>query len=285
MVKKSVIVTGANGYLGRHVVKALLNMGHQVYAMDIKTEDVDDRAVKIQGNIFANGVELYNQVNEPDVCIHLAWRDGFVHSSPNHMGDLSKHFMFIKGMLDAGLKQIVVMGSMHEIGYWEGEIDEKTPTNPLSQYGVAKDALRRSLELLVSNYDNVIFQWTRGFYITGDDNMNQSVFSKIMQAAQDGKKTFPFTSGKNKYDFIDIELLAKQIAGVASQKEITGIINCCSGIAVSLGEKAEEFIASKKLDICLEYGAYPDRKYDSPEVWGNSEKIHKIMSLIENYQI
>ena len=56
-------------------------MGHQVYAMDIKTEDVDDRAVKIQGNIFANGVELYNQVNEPDVCIHLAWRDGFVHSS------------------------------------------------------------------------------------------------------------------------------------------------------------------------------------------------------------
>ena len=105
MVKKSVIVTGANGYLGRHVVKALLNMGHQVYAMDIKTEDVDDRAVKIQGNIFANGVELYNQVNEPDVCIHLAWRDGFVHSSPNHMGDLSKHFMFIKGMLDAGLKQ------------------------------------------------------------------------------------------------------------------------------------------------------------------------------------
>ena len=40
------------------------------------------------------------------------------------------------------------------------------------------------------NYDNVILQWTRGFYITGDDNMNQSVFSKIMQAAQDGKRHF-----------------------------------------------------------------------------------------------
>ena len=36
MVKKSVIVTGANAIWEGTVVKALLNMGHQVYAMDIK---------------------------------------------------------------------------------------------------------------------------------------------------------------------------------------------------------------------------------------------------------
>ena len=37
------------------------------------------------------------------------------------------------------------MGTMHEIGYWEGAIDENTPCNPLSMYGIAKDALRRCM--------------------------------------------------------------------------------------------------------------------------------------------
>lgn len=30
------------------------------------------------------------------------------------------------------------MGSMHEVGYWEGAIDENTPTHPSSYYGIAK---------------------------------------------------------------------------------------------------------------------------------------------------
>jgi dTDP-6-deoxy-L-talose 4-dehydrogenase (NAD+) len=47
-------------------------------------------------------------------------------------------------MVKGGLRQIIVMGTMHEVGYWEGEINDKTPTHPTSLYGVAKDALRKS---------------------------------------------------------------------------------------------------------------------------------------------
>lgn len=66
---------------------------------------------------------------------------------------------------------------------------------------------------------------------------------------QKAKKTFPFTTGKNKYDFITVDRLADQIAAVACQKEIDGIINCCSGKPVALGEEIEGFI--KKKDILL----------------------------------
>ena len=92
------------------------------------------------------------------------------------------------------------MGSMHEIGYWEGAIDENTPCNPLSQYGIAKNALRKSLELYCESH-NCKFQWLRGFYIFGDDSFGNSIFCKIRQAVDEGKETFPFTTGKNKYDF------------------------------------------------------------------------------------
>ena len=93
-------------------------------------------------------------------------------------------------MIDGGLKQIAVMGTMHEVGYYEGAIDENTPCNPISMYGIAKDALRRSTFLLSKNR-NVIWQWLRAYYIYGDDKKNHSVLQKILQADEEGKKEFP----------------------------------------------------------------------------------------------
>ena len=98
-------------------------------------------------------------------------------------------------MMEGGLKNLAVMGTMHEIGYWEGAIDENTPCNPLSQYGVAKNALRQSL-LQTTQEKQVNLYWLRAYYILGDDMKNHSIFTKILQTAQQGGKTFPFTSVK-----------------------------------------------------------------------------------------
>lgn len=274
-----ILVTGAGGYIGRHVVKYLLDNNMEVIANDFNDERLDKRAVINTANIFEVD-NPYKVLGEPDVCIHLAWKDGFVHNSNAHMEYLSDHYKFIDKMLSSGLKQIVVMGSMHEVGYYEGAIDENTPCNPLSLYGIAKDALRRSSKMLAEKY-GALWQWIRAYYIFGDDKYASSIFAKLQQAASEGKKTFPFTTGKNKYDFIHIEKLAEMISQVALQKEVTGIINCCSGKPVSLAEQVEWYIKENKLDIKLEYGAFPDRAYDSPAVWGNSEKIDKIFANIK----
>ena len=183
-------------------------------------------------------------------------------------------------MIEGGLKHVVVMGTMHEVGYWEGAIDENTPTNPLSLYGIAKNALRQMVEILAKKSE-VCFQWTRGYYIIGDDIKSNSIFSKIVQAEQAGNKKFPFTTGKNLYDFISLEELAKEIACVSLQTEVNGIINCCTGKPVSLAEQVESFIKEHNFKIRLEYGAYPDRAYDSPGVWGDAKKIQQIMSKVE----
>lgn len=274
-----ILVTGAGGYIGRHVVKYLLDNNIEVIANDFNDDRLDKRAVINTANIFEVD-NPYKVLGEADVCIHLAWKDGFVHNSNAHMEYLSDHYKFIDKMLSSGLKQMVVMGSMHEVGYYEGAIDENTPCNPLSLYGIAKDALRRSSKMLAEKYD-ALWQWIRAYYIFGDDKYASSIFAKLQQAASDGKKTFPFTTGKNKYDFIHIEKLAEMISQVALQKEVTGIINCCSGKPVSLAEQVEWYIKENKLDIKLEYGAFPDRAYDSPAVWGNSEKIEKIFANIK----
>lgn len=284
---KTILLTGSNGYIGRHVSQVLQSMGAKVIAIDRSVDETIEADMHLAVDIFGPVEDVISKLGfVPDACLHLAWRDGFNHNSLAHMQDLSGHFDFLVSLQAIGVKQIAVMGSMHEVGYWEGAINENTPCNPQSLYGVAKNALRQSLDLKFTKED-VIFQWIRGYYIYGDDEGAQSIFGKLLRAAREGQKTFPFTTGKNKYDFLPIKEFVHQIASVVMQDEVSGIINCCSGAPMSLAERIEKFIKENDLDIILEYGAFPDRPYDSPSVWGDSSRIDMIMktSAIQSIEV
>ena len=179
-----ILVTGANGYLGQGIVKELIRRNYEVVAVSLHTENIDEKATVIQKDIF-HLEEPFEELGSPDIMLHLAWRNGFSHQEISHIIDLPKHYCFIRKMIQGGLKQVAIMGSVHEIGFYEGSVDENTPTAPLSLYGIAKDALRKSVELITKE-NNVIFQWIRGFYIVGNVEYGCSVFSQIAKAEKKG---------------------------------------------------------------------------------------------------
>ena len=270
-----ILVTGANGYLGQGIVRSILNNGHCVVATDFNTQFVDERAERIVCNLFEVD-NPYSFFGEPDVLLHLAWRDGFVHYSSAHIDDLPKHYAFIKKMVDGGIQQVAVMGSMHEIGFFEGSINESTPCHPTTPYGIGKNTLR-DLTQMICKQNNIVFQWLRGYYIVGNSKFGSSIFSKITAAVDEGKTEFPFTLGQNQYDFIDYPDFCAQVAAVVGQKNEQGIINICSGKPEKLADRVERFIKENDYRIKLQYGAFPDRPYDSKAIWGNDTKIRKIM--------
>lgn len=269
------LITGANGYLGQGVVKALLDNGQEVIATDFSTENVDIRARKIESNVF-NSENPMDEFGYPDILVHMAWRDGFQHFSSAHFEDLPKHIEFLEKMTAAGIKKVVIMGSMHEIGFFEGSIDEFTSCNPMNYYGIAKNALREAAQIICRKHD-VLFQWLRAYYIVGNSRFGSSIFSKITEAVMAGKKEFPFTMGQNQYDFLDYDLFCEYIARTVIQDNVDGVINICKGYPEKLADRVERFIEENNYDIKLKYGAFPDRPYDAKAVWGNDRKLKMIL--------
>ena len=271
-----ILVTGANGYIGRHAVKALLEKGHTVIAVGRQLDQVDARATKIHADIFNLPEDPFNTWHQPDALLHLAWQDGFIHNASSHIEGLPKHLRFVQSLVDAGLQQLIVMGSMHEVGFYEGQINEETPCRPTSFYGIAKNSLRQALDVYLKD-KAVSFQWLRAFYVVGDDASNHSIFTKILEKECQGEASFPFTDGQAQYDFIRIKDLAQQIATVAEQKGVTGIIHCCSGTPVRIKDAVEAFLSEHQLNIKPAYGTFPTRPYDSKIIYGDNAKIKRLM--------
>ena len=275
-----ILVTGANGYLGTGIVKKLCDDGHEVIAVcHSNINNVDSRATIKQCDIF----ELdnpYDDLNKPEILLHTAWRNGFIHNDSSHIDDLPKHYHFIEKMINGGVKKVCVIGTMHEVGFFEGSIKENTPNNPESLYGIAKNALRDATKIMCKN-SNVIFQWLRGYYIVGNSEQGCSIFSKITAAEKEKKALFPFTMGTNQWVFIDYNEFVNKVALAINQNEINGIINICSGRPEKLADRVEKFIKDNNYKIKLDYGKYPDRPYDSKAVWGDDSKIKQIVSKYE----
>ncbi|MCU9533613.1 NAD-dependent epimerase/dehydratase family protein [Streptococcus sp. CSL10205-OR2] len=271
-----VLVTGANGFLGVGIVKQLLDENIDVIATDFKLDHVDERATKVASNLF-EVKDPYNAFGQPDVVLHLAWKDGFVHNADSHLLKLPNHHTFLKKLFESDVKKIAVLGTMHEIGFHEGSVDENSACQPLSLYGIAKNALRLDAEYLDKLYHKKL-QWLRGFYIVNNTEHGSSIFSKIVQSVKNGDKEFPFTMGLNQFDFLDYPEFCQQVTAAILQDDILGTINICSGRPEKLADRVERFISENHFDIRLQYGTFPDRPYDSKAIWGNNQKITQIMA-------
>lgn len=270
-----IMVTGSDGYIAVGVIDELLSMGHEVVGCGLVSNGIEHpRYEEYVGSIFSLGADDIDAF-EVDAVLHLAWRNGFRHNDFSHIVELPGHYAFIRACASSSVGLVACMGTMHEVGYHEGVVNEATPCWPTTPYAIAKNALRELAIGTCADNDKPLL-WLRGFYLVSSDGRGSSIFSKIVAAARRGEVKFPFTSGANEYDFLDYRDFCQLTAEAVSQREVTGVVNVCSGHPESLGSRVERFIAENDLGVTLEYGAFPERSYDSPAIWGDATLIEAI---------
>lgn len=266
-----VAVTGASGFVGRHVLTELLRHKIEIVAVtrDVARLRRSNESVQIvEMDIAHPAPGCFEQIGQPDVLIHLAW-DGLPnYKSLHHFEtELPRQYHFLKIMVEAGLPSLLVTGTCFEYGMQSGLLSAGMQTKPNNPYGYAKDALRQQLEFLKSaNPFNLT--WARLFYMYGEGQPSTSLYPKLKEAVLRGDKIFNMSGGEQLRDYLPVEEVARQIVRLAVAQRDIGAVNICSGKPISVRRLVERWLRENNWKIELKFGYYPYPDYEPMAFWG-----------------
>lgn len=270
-----VAVTGATGFIGRHVVSELA--GHAVEVVAVVRPSSTRNLTLPVGTVVSLDLHdapanAFERMGCPDVLIHLAW-DGLPNYKSLHHFELElpAQYRFLKELIESGLQNLIVAGTCFEYGMQSGPLGVNLQPRPTNPYGFAKDTLRRQLQYLQS-LTPFTLTWARLFYLYGEGQSETSLFSQLRRAVENGENFFNMSGGEQLRDYLNVVDAAKQMVSLAIGRKKSSITNVCSGRPVSVRRLVEGWIEENGWAIELNLGYYPYPDYEPMAFWGIIEK-------------
>lgn len=275
-----VAVTGATGFVGRHVLAELGRRSiRTVAAARRQAADLTlSPTIRfVPFDVHVDPSTAFERLGRPDVLIHLAWPDVPDCRSLDHIErELPGHYRLLSSLVRSGLRRLVGVGTCYEYGLQCGPLDEAAAAQPTTPYGFAKDALRRQLEFLGASQP---FEWTwaRLFYLYGEWQDERSLLPLLRRAVERGDSTFAMSSGEQLRDYLPARAAADELVGLALDERPAGVVNVCSGKPTSIRSLVEGWIAENGWSIRLERGVYPQRPFEAMAFWGVRTKLDELI--------
>ncbi len=274
-----VLVTGATGFVGYHVMHDLLDKKVEIIATGPSREKALFKDWFSQVSFIEyqmgkeSGENLFQKFGEPDILIHLAWEGLPNYKNTFHVEKvLPAQYAFLENMIKNGLKDLTVTGTCLEYGMKTGCLYETMNPEPANPYAIAKDHLRKQLEALQTRYPFSL-KWIRLFYMYGMGQNPASLLALLDLAIARGDKVFNMSGGQQVRDYLPVEEVAADIVRIALQQKVTGIINCCSNKPVTIEKLVRDHLEKNKRSIQLNLGYYPYPDYEPIEFWGDDRKL------------
>ncbi|WP_275097485.1 NAD-dependent epimerase/dehydratase family protein [Sedimenticola hydrogenitrophicus] len=271
---KTVLLTGATGFVGRQVLKALegqavklrlvVREGHEYRIEPMK--QIESQVVS--PDIFTEPMTWWQEVcNGIDTVVHVAWyaEPGHYLQSPRNLDCLSGTLTLAKACLDSGVRRFVGVGTCFEYDLSQGYLSVDTPLKPVTPYAATKAAVFLSLSQYFAVTD-VEFAWCRLFYLYGEGEDERRLVPYLKAKLSKGE-TAELTSGSQLRDFMDVQEAGRMITDIALSHR-QGAINVCSGKGTTVRELAEQIADDYGRRDLLRFGARRDNLIDPPCVVG-----------------
>lgn len=296
-----VLVTGADGFIGSHLVEELVRKGYQVKAfvyynsfntwgwLDTLSKDVMENVEIFQGDIRdPNGVE--EAMKDVEAVFHLAALIAipFSYHSPDTYVDTN-----IKGTLNVlqaarklGTKRVLVTSTSEVYGTAQYvPIDEKHPFQGQSPYSATKIGADRLAESFYRSFQLPV-TIVRPFNTYGPRQSARAVIPTIITQLLAGKEEIKLGALTPTRDFNYVKDTANGFISIyESNKTIGEEINIATQKEISIGELAEELIRQinpKAKIICDEQRLRPE-KSEVNRLLGCNEKIMRMTDWKPKY--
>lgn len=270
----TVLLTGACGFVGRQVLRALAERGIQVRVVVREGSQgrlpVLDSIEKLVAtpDLFGETADWWAETCKGiDTVIHVAWyaEPGKYLQSDKNIDSLAGTLQMAKGAARAEVRRFVGIGTCVEYDLAGGVLSVDTPLRPVTPYAGAKAAAFMVLSQWLPS-QNVEFAWCRLFYLHGEAEDQRRLVPYLRSKLAAGEQA-NLTSGNQVRDFLDVREAGILITDIAlSGKQ--GPANICSGIPIKVRQLAERVADEYGRRDLLAFGARPDDPLEPPSVVG-----------------
>jgi len=268
-----VLVLGGNGFIGSHVVDALLLAGHHVRVFGRRPGSGHERLESVQYYFgeFSDTHKLSEALNGIDVVIHLISATVPSTSNLDPIADVQNNLIntlqLLQLMVSVDVKRIIYTSSGGTV-YGNPTtlpVPEDHPLNPISSYGVVKVSIEKYLGMFEHDYglQPLVLRPSNPFGPRQRHDGTQGVISTFMKRMMQGEAISVWGDGSIKRDYLYVADLAELVCKAVASS-YCGVVNAGAGIAVSLNEliSVMENVIEKKAKI----NYLPGRSFDVKEV-------------------
>lgn len=273
-----VLVTGAGGFVGQHVLQELLAKGQQVHAVHGLNSAAGDPRAQWHRVDLLDGVAVSALLDKlrPQQLVHLAWC-----AKPGSYWTSAENLSWVRATLELldvfqlnGGEAAVIAGTCAEYDWRYGYCQEElTPLQPATVYGRCKNATRELSEVFAQVHGLPI-AWGRIFQVYGPHEPSGRLLPAVCQALLGGQEA-RCTHGQQWRDFIHVKDVARGLLHLL-EAQACGAFNIASGQPTRLQTVVEYLANQLGRQELLRFGAIAAPAGDPPLLVADLQKLSNL---------